>query len=433
MIDPALLPWLVPGLLALVAILLIVLLIVVIIRTRSTGQDALAPLATKLEGLERGQERTERTIRDEGTQHRNEAQVSAKALREEVGNTLGLVRESVERRLEALQKDNAAKLEQMRATVDEKLQGTLDKRLGESFRQVSERLEQVHKGLGEMQTLASGVGDLKKVLSNVKSRGSWGEVQLEALLEQVLAPDQYEKNVATRELAGERVEFAVKLPGPDGSAGDSVFLPIDAKFPLEDYTRLVEASQLGDVEAVEGAVRGLETAVKKSAKDIHDKYIGPPRTTDFAIMFLPTEGLYAEVLRRPGLVEHLQRQCRVVPAGPTTLWAVLNSLQMGFRTLTIQKRSSEVWKLLGAVKHEFGTFGGVLDAVQKNLQRASNKIDGVRKTSRTIEQKLGAAEEMTTEDRVPLLAGLEQEMREEMPEETQEEGIQAEEMQRDQS
>ena len=383
--------------------LAVVLLIALVVRT---GRSAHAPLVARLDGLDRGQERVERTIREEGSRQRTEAAVSAKSLREEVTRSLEQVRDGVERRLAALQQDSAAKLDQMRATVDEKLQGTLEKRLGESFRQVSERLEQVHKGLGEMQSLASGVGDLKKVLSNVKSRGTWGEVQLEALLEQVLAPDQYAKNVATSQLGGERVEFAVKLPGPDGGAGECVYLPIDAKFPLEDYTRLVEVSQLGNVEALDQAVRGLETAVKRGAKDIRDKYVSPPRTTDFAIMFLPTEGLYAEVLRRPGLVEHLQRECRVVPAGPTTLWAVLNSLQMGFRSLTIQQRSSEVWKLLGAVKHEFGKFAGVLDAVQKNLQRASTKIDSVRKTSRSIEQRLGDVQELTTADRVPLLAGL---------------------------
>ena len=392
--------------LAIVAGLLVLVVVLLVVVLARTGRSALAPVVSRLDALDRGQERAERTIREEGSQQRAEAQMSAKALREEVGRSLEQVRDGVERRLVALQQDNTAKLEQMRVTVDEKLQGTLEKRLGESFRQVSERLEQVHKGLGEMQSLATGVGDLKKVLSNVKTRGGWGEVQLESLLEQVLARDQYEANVATRELGGERVEFAVKLPGPEGLAGDCVYLPIDAKFPLDDYTRLVQASQLGDVQAIEVAVRGLEVAVKKSAKDIHDKYVSPPRTTDFAIMFLPTEGLYAEVLRRPGLVEHLQARCRVVPAGPTTLWAVLNSLQMGFRTLTIQKRSSEVWKLLGAVKHEFGKFGGVLDAVQKNLHRASSKIDGVRKTSRTIEQRLGDVEELTTEDRVPLLAGL---------------------------
>jgi DNA recombination protein RmuC len=258
---------------------------------------------------------------------------------------------------------------------------------------VSERLEQVHRGLGEMQALAAGVGDLKKVLTNVKTRGTWGEVQLGTLLEQVLAPAQYEANVATRAGSADRVEFAIKLPGRD-LAETVVWLPIDAKFPQENYQRLLEASDRGDAEAVEAAVRELEGFIKLSAKDIRDKYLDPPNTTDFGILFLPTEGLYAEVLRRPGLSDAVQRDMRVVLAGPTTLWAVLNSLQMGFRTLAIEKRSGEVWAVLGTVKTQFAKFGAIVSAVQKKLQEASNKMDSIAQQSRTIERKLRAVQEL---------------------------------------
>src|SRR4051812_30640725 len=263
-----------------------------------------------------------------------------------------------------MQADNANQLELMRKTVDEKLQGTLDKRLGESFKQVSERLEQVHKGLGEMQTLATGVGDLKKVLTNVKTRGTWGEVQLGVLLEQVLSPDQFAANVATKG-GGERVEFGIKLPGQGISRDEAVWLPIDAKFPIEDYQRLIEAQERADPEGIELSRRQLETRVKACARDICDKYLNPPTTTDFGILFLPIEGLFAEVIRSTGLTEEIQREYRVVIASPTTLWSILNSLQMGFRTLAIQKRSSEVWNLLAAVKTEWNKYGDVLDAVQK--------------------------------------------------------------------
>lgn len=304
------------------------------------------------------------------------------------------VRSTIDLRLKQIQEDNSRQLDQMRATVDEKLQGTLEKRLGESFKQVSERLEQVHKGLGEMQTLASGVGDLKRALTNVKTRGGWGEIQLHALLEEILAPDQYEQNVKTNELGGEVVEFAIKLPGREDGNGNAVWLPIDAKFPIEDYQRLVEAQERADAEAAETAAKMLTARIKGCAKDICDKYICPPRTTDFGIMFLPTEGLYAEVVRRSGLVESIQRECRVVIAGPTTFAALLNSLQMGFRTLAIQKRSSEVWKLLGAVKTEFGKFGDVLDGVKKKLEQASNTMDGAARRSRAIERKLRSVQEL---------------------------------------
>ncbi len=308
------------------------------------------------------------------------------------------LRQSVETRLAAIQADNASKLEAMRKTVDEKLHATLEQRLGESFRLVSDRLEQVHKGLGEMQTLAAGVGDLKKVLTNVKTRGAWGEVQLEALLEQVLAAGQFEKNVMTRPGSGERVEFAIRLPGRAPAAGGEaapVWLPIDAKFPVEDYQRLVDAQERADVAAVEQAAKALETRLREEARKIRDKYVEPPHTTDFALLYLPTEGLYAEALRRPGLAETLQREFRISLAGPTTLTALLNSLQMGFRTLAIEKRSSEVWAVLGAVKTEFGKFGEVLEATQRKLEQATRSIESAGVRTRQIERKLRGVEALS--------------------------------------
>jgi DNA recombination protein RmuC len=295
-------------------------------------------------------------------------------------------RDTLEQRLERLQQDNSAKLEQMRQTVDEKLHATLEKRLSESFRQVSERLELVHKGLGEMQTLAAGVGDLKKVLSNVKARGVFGEVQLAALLEQVMAPEQYERNVVTRPGSRDRVEFAVKLPGRERD--EHVLLPIDAKFPIEDYQRLQAAQEAGDKAAVEMAEKALEARVKLEAKSIAEKYVEPPHTTDFALLYLPFEGLFGEVLRRPGLFDHIQRQFRVTICGPTNLLAYLNSLQMGFRTLAIQQRSSEVWKVLGTVKTEFGRFAEVLANTKRQLQTVANTIDQAEVRTRQIERKL---------------------------------------------
>lgn len=299
----------------------------------------------------------------------------------------GTLRDALERSLTTLRTENAAKLDEMRQTVDEKLQGTLEKRLGESFRIVSERLELVHRGLGEMQSLASGVGDLKKVLTNVKTRGTWGEVQLVNLLDQVFAPDQYYREWPTRPHSAERVEVAIRLPGR-GDDEAEVLLPIDAKFPREDYERLVDAADRGDAEAVEAAARALETRIKNAARDIRDKYIAPPHTTDFAFLFLPTEGLYAEVLRRPGLLDTIQRDFRVTVAGPTTLHALLNSLQMGFRTLAIQKRSSEVWQVLGAVKTEFGKYSEILDKVKKKLQEATNTVDDAARRGRAVDRKL---------------------------------------------
>ncbi len=297
------------------------------------------------------------------------------------------VREAVEKKLESLQKDNSEKLEAMRVTVDEKLHATLEKRFGESFKVVSDRLEAVHKGLGEMQTLALGVGDLKKMLSNVKSRGTWGEAQLGNLIEEILTPEQYEKNVKTKKSSRDNVEFAVKLPGNDDDV-KQVWLPIDAKFPLEDYQRLVEAQGQGNLLLIEELSKSLEMRVKSEAKDIRDKYLDPPYTTDFGILFVPIESLYAEILRKPGLFELIRREYRVIIAGPTTTQVILNSLQMGFRTLTIQKRSSEVWTLLGAVKTEFGKFGDLLEKTHKKIQEASNTIEGAVTKTRTIERKL---------------------------------------------
>lgn len=316
---------------------------------------------------------------------------------------LEAVRKTVEEKLQSMQSDNAKQLEQMRQTVDEKLQGTLEKRLGESFKLVSERLELVHKGLGEMQTLATGVGDLKKVLTNVKTRGTWGEVQLGAMLEQVLNPDQFSTNVATKD-NGERVEYAIRLPGQGADKDEVVWLPIDAKFPVEDYQRLIEAQERADADAVEQAGKQLENRVRSCAGDICGKYLNPPKTTDFGILFLPIEGLFAEVIRRTGLTEVIQRECRVVIAGPTTLWSILNSLQMGFRTLAIQKRSSEVWNLLAAVKTEWTRYGDVLEAVEKKLHQASDTIEKARVRSRAVGRKLKDVQELPAGEANALLS-----------------------------
>ncbi|MEE8415581.1 MAG: DNA recombination protein RmuC [Desulfobacterales bacterium] len=313
------------------------------------------------------------------------------------------MRNTVEKQLRILQEENSKKLEQMRATVDEKLQTTLEKRLGESFKQVSERLEQVYKGLGEMRSLASGVGDLKKVLTNVKTRGTWGEIRLGNILEQILTPEQYEMNVPTKKNSNERVEFAIKLPGQNVDKETIVWMPIDSKFPQEDYQRLIDAQEAADKEQAEKSIKSLETRIKSEAKKIKEKYIDPPYTTDFGIMFLPVEGLYAEVLRRPGLCDTLQREYRVVVAGPTTLAALLNSLQMGFRTLAIEKRSSEVWELLGVVKTQFGQFGDALSKTKKKLQEASNSIDSAEIRTRAIERKLRDVQELPKKDAVELI------------------------------
>lgn len=391
-------------------ILIIVLLVALLLRS----------------GGRQGIERLERLVREEGDRSRQQGLAGERAVREELTTLihqyneaivrrlnensanqlaqldtfakqlqqltqsneqkLDYMRETIQTQIGSLQEDNSRKLEAMRQTVDEKLHATLEKRLGESFQMVSDRLEQVHKGLGEMQSLAAGVGDLKKVLTNVKIRGTWGEIQLGALLEQVLAPGQFEANVATKPGSAERVEFAIVLPGRDDTG--KVYLPVDAKFPQEDYQRLLEAQDAADAVGAEAAAKALEMRIKAEAKDIRDKYLSPPHTTDFGILFLPVEGLYAEVLRRTGLYEALMRDYHVTVAGPTTLAAILNSLQMGFRTLAIEKRSSEVWMLLSAVKTEFGKFGDILDKTNKKLQEASNVMDDAARKSRTIERKL---------------------------------------------
>ncbi|HOR03762.1 MAG TPA: DNA recombination protein RmuC [Candidatus Syntrophosphaera sp.] len=309
---------------------------------------------------------------------------------------------ALEGRLEQIRANNETKLEEMRKTVDEKLHDTLEKRLGESFKQVSERLELVHKGLGEMQNLASGVGDLKKVLTNVKSRGMMGEFQLEAILEQVLTPEQYTRNFKPHKRRDEVVEFAIRLPGRDEDQ-ESVYLPIDAKFPIEDYSRLVEAWDAGDPGATETARKALYNRILGCARDIRDKYLNPPLTTDFALLFLPVEGLYAEVLRDPALFEQLRRQYQVVVVGPTTVAAILNSLQLGFRTLAIEKRSGEVWKILSAVKNEFGKFGKALEHTQKKLQEASNSIDTASHRSRQIQKKLNKVQELPVDETAQVL------------------------------
>lgn len=325
---------------------------------------------------------------------RNTKQVQE--LMESNSSQLGNFSQKVEEQLKNLQQNNEKKLEEMRVTVDEKLQSTLEKRLGESFKLVSERLEAVQRGLGEMQTLATGVGDLKRVLTNVKARGTWGEVQLGAILEEILTPEQYEKNVCPKPDSREAVEFAVCFPGKDDQS--KVYLPIDSKFPQEDYLRLVDASESGDVEAVQQATARLLRTIRSAAKDISTKYIAPPHTTDFAIMFLPTEGLYAEVLRQSGEIEFLQQNNRVVIAGPTTLSAILNSFRMGFRTLAIEKRSSEVWEVLGAVKTEFGKFGTVLEKVKKQLSTASKTLESTGVRTRVMEQKLQDVEALPCGD-----------------------------------
>ncbi len=358
--------------------------------------------------------RLEHSLRAELARGRGEDAVNAKLLREEVTialkqlgdlqmRFLEALRRGVEDRLDAMRADNAERLEQMRLIVDQKLQTTLEQRLGASFRQVSEQLERVFKSVGEMQSLAAGVGDLKRVLSNVKSRGTWGEVSLGALLEQALAPEQYARNVEIRPGSRERVEYAIRLPGTDG--GGPLWLPIDAKFPTEDYERLCEAAERADAAAVESAGKGLEARVRQAAREIAAKYVAPPCSTDFALLFLPTEGLYAEVVRRPGLVDALQRECRVVVTGPTTLLALLNSLRMGFRTLAIQQRSSEVWQILRAVRTEFGRYGEALDRVQAKLQEASRSLDQVATRRRQLDRRLEGVERLPAAE-ADLLLGL---------------------------
>ena len=314
------------------------------------------------------------------------------------------LKQSLDARVKEMQESNERKLEEMRQTVDEKLQGTLEKRLGESFRFVSDRLEMVHKGLGEMQGLATGVGDLKRIFSNVKVRGTWAEVQLGGILEQMLTLDQWDKNVCVKEGSSERVECAIRLPGPKDERGRCVWLPIDSKFPTEDYARLQSAAEAGDAEAVQVATDALLRALRAAAKDIADKYVNPPSTTDYAIMFLATEGLYAEALRQPQFVEEMQQKYRVVIAGPTTLSAILSSLRMGFQTLVVEQRAAEVWRVLGAVKTEFGKFGSVLDRVQRQLMTATRTIEETGTRTRAMERRLRAVEQMDAKESATILA-----------------------------
>ena len=416
----------------LLTILTALALLIVLVRRKP--EDVIASLQENFSSLINEQQRLQAVVKDEITSNRQEMAQHARQARQELAATLKSSSDSLQQRLaenirlqkdqldsfskqlvalarlnedkletmrktlqtqlRSLQEDNTIKLEQMRATVDEKLQRTLDKRLGESFKQVSERLEQVYKGLGEMRTLASGVGDLKKVLTNVKTRGTWGEIRLSHILEQILTPDQYSVNVATKKKSDDRVEFAIKLPGQAADEAKIVWLPIDSKFPQEDYQRLMDAQDAADSELAEKHTKNLENRIKSEAKLIKEKYLEPPGTTDFGIMFLPVEGLYAEVLRRPGLCDTLQREHRIVVTGPTTLAALLNSLQMGFRTLAIEKRSSEVWQLLGVVKTEFGKFGDVLAKTKKKLQEAGITIDKAEIRTRAIARKLRKVQEL---------------------------------------
>jgi len=414
-----------PTILLVISILISIVILIILIFKKPSPKDK--KLLELFNLISRDQERVEKSVKEEISINRIENSQNLKNTREELRDSFKIFSESTDRRmtefsrkqtedfelfskklaelteknetkmeqvrltveskLENIQKDNSEKLEKMRQTVEEKLENTLEKRLGEKFKLVSDWLEQVNKGLGEMQNLASGVGDLKKVLTNVKSRGTWGEVQLSNLLEQILVQEQYELNVSTKKGSNERVEFAIKIPGKDEKV-DYIWLPIDAKFPIEDYQKLVEAQENTDIEMIDKLGKALEARIKSEAKDIKNKYIDPPYTTDFAILFLPIEGLYAEVVRRTGLVEFLQNNYRVVISGPTTIAALLNSLQMGFKTLAIEKRTSEVWEILGVVKKEFGTFGEILEKTHKKLQEATNNIETATSKTRSIERKL---------------------------------------------
>ena len=345
---------------------------------RQQGQELGAEVNSQLESLERRFYENVRDLRSEQNTLARAARMESQAASDRLG-------EQLDKKLEKLTESTAANLEQIRLTVDEKLQSTLERRLGESFQQVSLRLEQVHRGIGEMQTLAGGVGDLKRILSNVKNRGIWGEMQLGVLLRDLLAPEQFAENVAVKQGTAERVEFALKLPG---SKDETVWLPIDAKFPQEDFQRLLEAREQADTAAADIALKQLERRLKSEARDIQNKYLCPPQTTDFAIMYLPIEGLFAEAVNLPGLLDELQRTYRVCVAGPTTLAALLNSLQMGFKTLAIEKRTGEVWRTIAAVKQDFVTFSLLLDKTKKKLQEASGHIDAAARRSRVINKRL---------------------------------------------
>lgn len=383
--------------------LCLILFLVIILRPKNTDNSSFRVISE-------AQDRVERTLREELARNREETaraltenakmqEQQMKALREEVsrfghGNELKLeaLRETVDRKLKEIQQDNGSKLENIRKTVDEKLHETLERRLGESFKLVGERLELVQSGLGEMKSLAAGVGDLKRVLVNVKNRGNWGEVQLISLVEDLLVPSQYELNAKVRAETNERVELAIKLPGKEQDGSKPVWLPVDAKFPKEDYERLLEARDNGDMQRAEDAAKMLERRFKLSAKDINEKYIAPPETTDFAVMFLPSEALFAECLSRAGLSDFLQRNYRVVVAGPSSLAAMLNSLQMGFRSLAVEKRTTEIWRTLGLVKEEFSKFGSILEKTKKKLQEAADTVDIADRKTRTIRGKLDKVE-----------------------------------------
>ena len=371
-----------------------------------TQNEQIDSFRTQLAAMQQGladQSRAAREAQDAALHRFGQAQAEQlRALTDSNDKRMADVRQAVEAKLTAIQADNGQRLEQMRATVDEKLHATLELRLGESFKLVADRLDQVHRGLGDMQNLARDVGSLNRVLTNVKTRGIFGEVQLANLLDQVLTPEQYETNVATVPGSAERVEFAIRLPG-QRSDGAPLWLPIDAKFPREDYERLLDAQERADPVAAEAAGRAIEGRLKAEARSIRDKYVAPPHTTDFAILFLPTEGLYAEALRRPGLMESLQRQHKVMLAGPTTLLATLNSLQMGFRTLALEKRSAEVWEVLGAVKTEFAKFGDVLARTRKKLEEAANTIDQAQTRSNVMARRLKAVEALPAERALDLL------------------------------
>jgi DNA recombination protein RmuC len=425
-------------LLIFIVLLSVVLLVFLLALIKRKSDDGFKKIAADIDALGNIHNNTERMVKDEIARNRKESSANAKQAREELSGALkdssdsllkrmtenagmqkdqldsfsrllgdmtkineekfDTMRTTIDSRLRELQEDNSKKLEQMRAVVDEKLQLTLETRIGESFKQVSERLEQVYKGLGEMRSLAAGVGDLKKVLTNVKTRGTWGEIQLGNILEQILTQDQYEVNVATKKNSDDRVEFAVKLPGKGVDKEQIVWMPIDSKFPQEDYQRLLDAQELAEKELAEKSIKNLEMRIKAEAKKIKEKYLDPPNTTDFGIMFLPVEGLYAEVLRRPGLSDFLQREYRITVTGPTTLAALLNSLHMGFRTLAVEKRSSEVWELLAKVKTEFGKFGDMLAKTKKKLQEAANNIDRAEIRTRVIEGKLKKVQELPVQE-----------------------------------
>lgn len=417
-----------------IVLISIVSLVLLLILNKGKSDEWLQKIADRLDLLKHGHEDTGRIVKEEIALNREETSRNSKNAREELGRYMkdssdsllkrmtenagmqkdqldsfskllgdmtklheekfNAMRRTLENQLRLLQEDNSRKLDQMRVIVDEKLQSTLEARLGESFKQVSERLEQVYKGLGEMRSLAAGVGDLKKVLTNVKTRGTWGEIQLGNILEQILTKDQYDVNVATKKGSNDRVEFAIKLPGQGVDKEQVVYMPIDSKFPQEDYQRLIDAQEAADKELADKSMKNLEMRIKAEARNIKEKYLDPPNTTDFGIMFLPVEGLYAEVLRMPGLCDFLQREYRINVTGPTTLAALLNSLYMGFRTLAIEKRSSEVWELLGAVKTEFGNFGDVLAKTKKKLKEAANTIDQAEVRTRAIERKLRKVQEI---------------------------------------